>query len=125
MTPEQIESAEQIITYALDKLSAVELQHQANPSAIFGELLKQIVAAEYKIQAGVKASEQLFELIAATWDGAAPVGVDHAQTLDRVYELVGMAKAAAEDTEDPDAAHIPESPHFAGAVETEGGENAG
>ncbi len=81
MTPEQIEVAEQIMAYAVEKLRAVELQHQADPRLIFGELLSQLVAAEYKVQAGAKANEQLLELIGAVWDGDIPDRLDHAITL--------------------------------------------
>lgn len=115
MTPEQLESAEQVVAYGLDKLRALELQHAANPPAIFGELLAQLVAAELKAQRAAALAEQnqtrLFELIGAAWEGNAPPGVDHALTLARIAALCEVHRAA-EAHADPDGND--EIEHFVG-----------
>lgn len=90
MTPDEIETAEKIIAYALDKLRSVELQHEADPRQIFGELIRQLVAAEYKIQVAKRERdeagavvEQFREVIDAIWGGKRPADADHAATLGR------------------------------------------
>ncbi len=122
MNPEQTILAEQIVAYALDKLRAVELQHEADPRLIFGELLGQLVTAEYKIQSGAKAEAQLVELIGAIWRGEPPADVDHAATVSRARagadsEFLIETGAVTAIEGSPEAE---EPAHFAGAVE--GGE---
>ncbi|MCH8859238.1 MAG: hypothetical protein IID54_06630, partial [Proteobacteria bacterium] len=86
-----------IVTYALDKLRSVELQHEADPREIFGELIGRLIAAEYKIQVAKSERDeasamvqQFREVIDAIWGGTRPAEADHAATLKRA-ETVASA----------------------------------
>ncbi len=117
MTPEQLETAEQIVAYGIDKLRTVELQHQADPNLIFGELIGQLVVAEYKVQACAQAEAQLVQLIGAIWGGRPPAGVDHASTLKHAILLCEIVENSAGKPQTPE-----EAAHCAGAVEGQAGE---
>ena len=113
MTPEQMESAEQVVAYGLDKLRALELQHTANAPAIFGELLAQLVAAELKAQrdeaVSLRNATRLADLIGAIWkDTLAPLGVTHALTLERVAALCQIERDGDRGA-DPDGNEVEES----------------
>ena len=123
MTPEEIAKAQEVLTYATDQLRGLELKHQADPPAIFADLLTRLIETEFQVQIfkgrlkEVSDADEQYnqeraedyrehdEVLAALWEGAPPEGIDHQATLELIAALhkrPGAVALASETEPKPD-----------------------